>query len=212
MRTAPSPDPPDSSWWHLRRLQTPVLAYTSPSRSPIPRHLAVLARPGFVGAATTLTGTSRSRLPPASPSCCDRMMAAVSHPTRSIQRLTAHVPQVPAVADPHSLRQRAADRLGLGARAVSAHHFHAGMGTQPPLQRVGARDRAGHQPACGSRRRRAPGHTAAGDGARSRPHPTPSQPATAAPAHAAASGSRYAVTTAPPVPIPPGRWPARPTR
>ena len=48
------------------------LAYSSPSRLPNPHHLAVLARPGFVRAAPTLPGTSRIRLPPASPPCCDR--------------------------------------------------------------------------------------------------------------------------------------------
>jgi hypothetical protein len=39
------------------------LAYSSPSRSPDPHHLAVLARPGFVRAAPTLPGTTRIRLP-----------------------------------------------------------------------------------------------------------------------------------------------------
>ena len=55
------------------------LAYSSPSRSPDPHHLAVLARPGFVGAAPTLPGTTRIRLPPAPPPCCDRTAAKVSH-------------------------------------------------------------------------------------------------------------------------------------
>lgn len=47
-RTAPSPDPPDSSWCALRRRQRRFLSYSSPSRSPDPPHLAVLERPGFV--------------------------------------------------------------------------------------------------------------------------------------------------------------------
>ena len=55
------------------------LAYSSPSRSPNPNHLAVLARPGFVRAAPALPGTTRIRLPPASPPCCDRTEAKVSH-------------------------------------------------------------------------------------------------------------------------------------
>ncbi len=41
-------------------------------RSPNPHHLAVLARPGFVRAAPTDHGTSRDRLPSASPPCYDR--------------------------------------------------------------------------------------------------------------------------------------------
>jgi len=43
------------------------LAYSSPSRLPDPNHLAVLARPVVVGAAPTLPGTTRIRLPPAPP-------------------------------------------------------------------------------------------------------------------------------------------------
>ena len=43
------------------------LAYSSPSRSPDPPHLAVLERPGFVRAAPTQTGTTRTRLPSAPP-------------------------------------------------------------------------------------------------------------------------------------------------
>jgi hypothetical protein len=49
----------------LRDVQRWFLAYSSPSRSPNPHHLAVLARPGFVRAAPTHPGTSRDRLPPA---------------------------------------------------------------------------------------------------------------------------------------------------
>ena len=63
----------------LRDVQRRFLAYSSPSRSPDPHHLAVLARPGFVRAAPTLPGTSRIRLPSASPPCCDRTAAKVSH-------------------------------------------------------------------------------------------------------------------------------------
>jgi hypothetical protein len=65
-RTASSPDPPGSSWRALRRRRRRFLAYSFPSRSPDPHHLAVLARPGIVGAASTLPGTSRLGLPPAS--------------------------------------------------------------------------------------------------------------------------------------------------
>ena len=74
----------------LRDVQRRFLAYSSPSRSPDPHHLAVLARPGFVRAAPTLPGTSRIRLPSASPPCCDRTAAKVSHLHSNQQRLTAH--------------------------------------------------------------------------------------------------------------------------
>ncbi|MGL5827185.1 MAG: hypothetical protein ACRCYU_20565, partial [Nocardioides sp.] len=68
VRTTPGPDPPDSSRFTFRRTYARwFLAYSFPSRLPDPRHLAVLTRPGVVGAAPTRTGTSRVRLPPASP-------------------------------------------------------------------------------------------------------------------------------------------------
>ena len=54
------------------------LAYSFPPRSPDPPHLAVLGRPGFVRAAPALPGTTRIRLPSATPPCCDRT-ARVSH-------------------------------------------------------------------------------------------------------------------------------------
>ena len=66
------------------------LAYSSPSRSPDPNHLAVLARPGFVRAAPTLPGTTRIRLPSAPPSCCDRISGEGLSPPLEPQRLTAH--------------------------------------------------------------------------------------------------------------------------
>src|SRR5258707_1801344 len=58
---------------------------TGSSRTPFrharrcPPHLAVLRRPGFVRAAPALPGTTRIRLPSASPPCCDRTEAKVSH-------------------------------------------------------------------------------------------------------------------------------------
>jgi hypothetical protein len=66
------------------------LTYSSPSRSPDPNHLAVLARPGFVRAAPTLPGTTWFRLPPASPPCCDRISGEGFSPPLDPQRLTAH--------------------------------------------------------------------------------------------------------------------------
>jgi hypothetical protein len=46
---------------------------------PGPRHLAVLTHPGLVGAAPTITDTSRLRLPPASTDRCDGPQVQVSH-------------------------------------------------------------------------------------------------------------------------------------
>jgi hypothetical protein len=63
----------------LRDVRRRFLAYSSPSRSPGLHHLAVPAHPGFVGAAPTLPGTTRIRLPPAPRTCCDRPEAKVSH-------------------------------------------------------------------------------------------------------------------------------------
>jgi len=58
---------------NLRDVKRRFLSYSSPSRSPDPHHLAVLTRPGFVRAAPALPGTTRTRLPSAPPTCCDRI-------------------------------------------------------------------------------------------------------------------------------------------
>ena len=50
-RTALGPHPPGSSRSSLERRKRRFLAYSFPSRSPDPHHLAVLTRPDFVGAA-----------------------------------------------------------------------------------------------------------------------------------------------------------------
>ena len=50
-RTALGPDPPGSSRFKVERRKRRFLAYSFPSRSPDPHHLAVLARSDFVGAA-----------------------------------------------------------------------------------------------------------------------------------------------------------------
>ena len=50
-RTALGPHPPGSSRSSLERRKRRFLAYSFPSRSPDPHHLAVLARSDFVGAA-----------------------------------------------------------------------------------------------------------------------------------------------------------------
>jgi hypothetical protein len=79
-RTAPGPHPPGSGpVSKIKDVKRRFLAYSFPPRSPDPPHLAVLRRPGFVRAAPTLPGTTRIRLPSATPPCCDRTAAKVSH-------------------------------------------------------------------------------------------------------------------------------------
>jgi len=75
------------------------LAYSSPSRSPNPNHLAVLARPGFVRAAPALPGTTRIRLPSAPPSCCDSISDVGLSPPFESLRFTAHPRSAPLVCD-----------------------------------------------------------------------------------------------------------------
>ena len=54
-RTAPEPISTRFEPVAVKRRKHRFLTYSSSSRSPDPHHLAVLARPGFVGAAPTLT-------------------------------------------------------------------------------------------------------------------------------------------------------------
>ncbi len=91
-RTASSPHPPGSSWRALRRRRRRFLAYSSPSRLPDPHHLAVLARPGFVGAASALPAPPGSGCPQLQPPCCDRTVVASFHRHSNNERLTAHTP------------------------------------------------------------------------------------------------------------------------
>jgi len=73
------------------------LSYSFPPRSPDPRHLAVLAHPGFVRAAPALPAATRIRLPSATSPCCDRATAKVSHlhSNNSASRRTHQVKQLP---------------------------------------------------------------------------------------------------------------------
>ena len=97
-RTAPSPDPPGSSWWDiLGGFTHRFLAYSFSSCSPDPPPSDGAGHaPALSGPLATLTGTSRIGLPSASPACCDRPAVAVSHPHSNNQRLTAHAPVAPA--------------------------------------------------------------------------------------------------------------------
>jgi hypothetical protein len=63
----------------IKDVKRRFLAYSFPPRSPDPPHLAVLRRPGFVRAAPALPGATRIRLPSATPPCCDKTAAKVSH-------------------------------------------------------------------------------------------------------------------------------------
>jgi hypothetical protein len=65
-------------------------AYTFPSCLPDPGRLAVPTRPVVVGAAPTLPGASRIRLPPASTACCDRPQAESFHLRPDTWNLVAH--------------------------------------------------------------------------------------------------------------------------
>jgi hypothetical protein len=106
VRAAPGPDPPGfEPVPHKGAVSHRFLAYSSPSRSPDPAHLAVLARPGFVRAAPALPGTTRIRLPSAPPPCCDRDSGEGLPPPLEPQRLTAH-----AHAPPYSSHGLAACR------------------------------------------------------------------------------------------------------
>ena len=90
VRTAPSPDPPGFELVsHKGTVTRRFLAYSSPTRSPDPNHLAVLARPGFVGAAPTLPGTTRSTAAPSSTVLLRRDQRRSLTPLET-QRLTAH--------------------------------------------------------------------------------------------------------------------------
>jgi len=123
VRTAPGPDPPGSSRYGLERRKRRFLSYSSPSRSPDPHHLAVLTCPGFDGAAPTRPGISQDRLPPTSPSCCDRTAAKVSHLHSSNQRLTAHpdVPEGEGTQERAQRRRRPHPREHLPHAAVAQH-------------------------------------------------------------------------------------------
>src|SRR4029453_19188223 len=72
-------------------------AYTFPSCLPDPGRLAVPTRPVVVGAAPTLPGASRIRLPPASTACCDRPQAESFHLRPDTWNLVAHR-RLPVVA------------------------------------------------------------------------------------------------------------------
>ena len=102
------------------------LAYSSPSRSPNPNHLAVLARPGFVRAAPALPGTTRIRLPSAPPSCCDRISDVGLSPPFESLRFTAHprsAPHLRLAVTPRGCRSPPAPE-GHGPRVDYRHRTH----------------------------------------------------------------------------------------
>ena len=78
-------------------------AYSSRSRSPDPHHLTVLTRPGLVGAAPTLPGTSRIRLPPAS-------ARPLRRPDRSLTSAQITAPH--GARSRHAMRSRSPSTAG----------------------------------------------------------------------------------------------------
>jgi hypothetical protein len=84
------------------------------SCSPDPRHLVVLARPGFVRAAPIYPGTSRDKLPSAPPPCCDKVSGeGLSPPLATPAPHGAH-PQVLIIA--HTVKRGAKNIRGGSAR------------------------------------------------------------------------------------------------
>ena len=81
----------------LKGFKRRFLSYSFPPRSPDPRHLAVLAHPGFVRAAPAPPAATRARLPSATSPCCDRATAKVSHlhSNNSASRRTHRAKQAP---------------------------------------------------------------------------------------------------------------------
>ena len=83
--------------WHSQSEQTGMSTAPAVSRdrllashSPGPGHLAVLARPGVVGAAPTFPSVSSVRLPPASAACCDRPQVGPCSPPGQMAPRGAH--------------------------------------------------------------------------------------------------------------------------
>ena len=112
----------------LRDVKRRFLAYSSPSRSPDPPHLAVLARPGFVRAAPALPGTTRIRLPSAPPPCYDRAGGEGLPPPLEPQRLTAQLE-----ADPGAQVRRRPFNTG----HVSARHAAIRASSRSAARRAG---------------------------------------------------------------------------
>ena len=136
VRTAPGPDPPGfEPVSHKGSVTRRFLAYSSPSRLPDPNHLAVLARPGVVRAAPTLPAATRIRLPPAPPSCCDRISGEGLSPPLEPQRLTAHPRPSPRRGNDAD-RRRSAHEAGLRRPRPRVDGLHGGR-----LRRGGGRTR-----------------------------------------------------------------------
>ena len=107
VRTAPGPHPPGWSRWECRRLNNVGFSRT-PYRlagrtRTIWQRWHVPALPGPLRP----SGTTRARLPPASPACCDRPEAKVSHPphgTTAPHGAPDHLPSARAPPGPQPPR------------------------------------------------------------------------------------------------------------
>ena len=96
-----------------------------PQACPFAEHVVDLL-PALQLLLSALAGLQRCRASPAGGVRRDFLLHGLSQA----------VPQVPAVADPDRAGQRAADRLAVGTRPVTAHHLHARMTAQPLLDQV----------------------------------------------------------------------------
>ncbi len=132
------------------------LAYSSPSRSPDPRHLAVLTRPGFVRAAPTLPGVSRVRLRSAPTGLLRQPSEEVSHVLRSSAPHGAPAPRganrnlgrAVRLTDPTTFSLRAVSE----ARSAVTSTGRADISTGPVLRSCRAACSSGRSPRGGCRR------------------------------------------------------------
>jgi hypothetical protein len=84
----------------------------------------VLTRPGFVRAAPTLSGTSRSRLPSAPPPCCDRVSGeGLSPPLETTAPHGARTRDVTFHEDHSQLRTGTAPRNMAAFRNLALNTF-----------------------------------------------------------------------------------------
>ena len=132
-RTALGPYPPGSSRSSLERRKRRFLAYSFPSRSPDPHHLAVLARPGFVRAACPPPRHHPDRAAPSSTVLLRqdrRRRSLTSTRINSASRRTQRRPKI----DPFSTRGQfsgdADNRKTSSGLRILASHLRANIGVK----------------------------------------------------------------------------------
>src|SRR4051794_30778214 len=121
----------------LRGVQPLVLTYAFPSGLPDPDHLAVLARPVVVRAASALVRIPGVKLPSASPARCDGPVAVSFHHRSVRERLVAL-----DVSDPQLIwagrGERAFDQVRAGVRATPRHGGARPLRPADPAQALAA--------------------------------------------------------------------------